>query len=46
MADNHGKFCWYELLTSDTGAAKAFYTKLIGWDTQVVPMPNMEYTHV
>ncbi len=43
MADNHGKFCWYELQTTDTTAAKAFYTSLIGWSTQTVPMPGMEY---
>lgn len=28
-----GKFCWYELTTSDVEAAKAFYTKAIGWST-------------
>lgn len=44
MADNHGKFCWYELMTTDTEGAKAFYTKLIRWGTQPIPMPDMEYT--
>lgn len=44
MADNHGKFCWYELMTTDVAAAKAFYTELIGWTTQPVPMATMEYT--
>jgi predicted enzyme related to lactoylglutathione lyase len=28
-----GRFVWYELLTTDTGAAQRFYTQLIGWDT-------------
>src|SRR5262249_10033396 len=26
-----GNFCWFELGSSDQGAAKEFYTKLIGW---------------
>ncbi len=28
-----GRFLWYELLTSDTEAAKGFYTRLMGWGT-------------
>lgn len=28
-----GRFVWYELLTTDTGASQRFYTELIGWDT-------------
>ncbi len=32
-ATKHGRFCWYELMTSDTEAAIAFYTKVIGWGT-------------
>ncbi len=31
---NEGRFVWYELLTRDTEAAKAFYTEVIGWSTQ------------
>jgi predicted enzyme related to lactoylglutathione lyase len=27
-------FVWYELVTSDTAAAKAFYRKVVGWDVQ------------
>ncbi|MDP3775089.1 MAG: VOC family protein [Gemmatimonadales bacterium] len=26
-----GRFCWHELLTTDTDAAAAFYTKVVGW---------------
>lgn len=34
MADfPRGRFCWHELLTSDTAAAKAFYTMVVGWGT-------------
>ena len=29
----HGRFVWYELLTSDPEAARSFYTELIGWGT-------------
>lgn len=28
-----GRFCWYELMTSDTEGAKAFYRELAGWGT-------------
>ncbi len=29
-----GRFCWHELMTTDTQAATAFYTKVIGWKPQ------------
>lgn len=29
-----GRFVWYELLTTDTAAAKVFYGEVIGWKTQ------------
>ncbi len=29
-----GRFLWHELLTTDTRAATAFYTKVVGWTTQ------------
>lgn len=31
MANQHGDFIWYELLTSDPGAAQAFYGPMLGW---------------
>lgn len=31
MADQHGHWVWYELLTSDADAAQAFYEKVAGW---------------
>ncbi len=31
---NTGRFVWYELLTPDAEAAKAFYTQVIGWATE------------
>ena len=30
-----GRFCWYDLMTSDVEAAKAFYTELIGWEIEI-----------
>jgi hypothetical protein len=40
-----GTFCWIELGTSDSNAAKQFYTKLFGWTFQDNPVgPDMVYT--
>jgi uncharacterized protein len=44
MPASHGRFTWYELMTTDTGAAKKFYSSVVGWGTQDVPMPGMTYT--
>ena len=27
----HGRFVWYELITTEAEAAKAFYGKVMGW---------------
>jgi uncharacterized protein len=27
----HGRFFWYELLTTDTAAAERFYGEVVGW---------------
>lgn len=40
-----GNFCWVELGTSDSDAAKSFYSQLFGWEFQDNPMgPDMVYT--
>src|SRR4051794_2067396 len=44
MSTSHGRFVWHELMTTNTGAAKAFYGDVVGWGTQDVPMPGMTYT--
>lgn len=31
MANQHGDFVWYELMTSDADAAQEFYSGLLGW---------------
>jgi predicted enzyme related to lactoylglutathione lyase len=41
---NPGTFCWYELVTGNTAAAKEFYTKLLGWETVEMPMQGGTYT--
>ncbi len=42
--DLHGRFLWYELMTTDTAAAKRFYAKVMGWRMQDAPSPAMPYT--
>jgi uncharacterized protein len=31
VVNSHGHFVWYELITTNVEAAKAFYTRVIGW---------------
>jgi predicted enzyme related to lactoylglutathione lyase len=35
-----GTFSWADLSTTDPDGAKAFYTRLFGWDTQDNPIPE------
>jgi len=37
-------FVWYELMTSDAGAAQRFYASLIGWDAADSGLPGPAYT--
>ena len=39
-----GTFCWNELATSDPDKAKKFYTELLGWTTEEMPMGEGAYT--
>ncbi|WJY18890.1 VOC family protein [Alteriqipengyuania flavescens] len=43
MADGHGDFVWYELMTSDADAAQAFYEPLLGWKFADSGTPGMDY---
>lgn len=44
MADDaHGHFHWNELMTNDVDAAKAFYTSIMGWSFDEMPMPEGTY---
>jgi predicted enzyme related to lactoylglutathione lyase len=42
--DYQGRFVWYELMTTDVAAARAFYTKVVGWGAQDASMPGLAYT--
>ena len=44
MVNSHGRFVWYELMTTDVEAAKAFYTKVMGWGTWDASAPGVPYT--
>lgn len=43
MANKHGDFIWYELLTSDPDAAAAFYGPLVGWSFEPAGQEGMDY---
>src|SRR5450631_2593306 len=43
MACCHGRFVWYELLTTDTAAARAFYAEVVGWGAQDASTPDLAY---
>jgi len=34
MSESKGRFVWYDVMTTDVAAAKAFYTEVFGWKTQ------------
>jgi predicted enzyme related to lactoylglutathione lyase len=44
MAGHHGRFCWYELMTSDLAGATAFYATVVGWEAMDSGYPGMPYT--
>jgi predicted enzyme related to lactoylglutathione lyase len=44
MDGSHGRFLWYELMTTDIGAAKAFYSDVLRWGTRDASMPGSAYT--
>jgi predicted enzyme related to lactoylglutathione lyase len=44
MTTQQGKFVWYDVMTSDSKAAEAFYRSVIGWDAKDSGMPNGGYT--
>ncbi len=44
MASSHGRFVWYELMTTDMEAAKAFYASVAGWRTRDASAPWSAYS--
>jgi hypothetical protein len=43
-SSRHGAPTWFETLTTDTGRAASFYTALLGWTAEDVPMEGFTYT--
>lgn len=46
MVEHHGRFAWYELMTTDTAAAATFYANVVGWGAQDASTPDLAYTLV
>ncbi|MGH6813139.1 MAG: VOC family protein [Methylocella sp.] len=44
MTNSHGRFVWYELMTTDMEPAKAFYANVVGWGTRDASMPASAYS--
>jgi predicted enzyme related to lactoylglutathione lyase len=44
VVNSHGRFAWYELMTTDMAAAKAFYTEVMGWNAWEASAPGTPYT--
>jgi predicted enzyme related to lactoylglutathione lyase len=44
MVSLHGRFAWYELMTTDVAAARAFYGKVVGWQVRDASTPDLAYT--
>ena len=43
MVDHPVRFAWYELMTTDVAAARAFYADVVGWGTEDVSTPGHAY---
>ena len=41
--DNH-RFCWHGVVSTEPAKARAFYTEVLGWTTQSIPMGDEEAT--
>jgi uncharacterized protein len=44
MVCHHGRFAWYELLTTDVAAAKGFYAHVVGWGARDESTADLVYT--
>lgn len=44
MIGDHGRFVWYELMTTDAAAAQRFYASVVGWDAQEAATSELDYT--
>lgn len=43
MRNSHGSFIWYELMSKDPDASKAFYDAVVGWSIGPKPAGAMDY---
>jgi len=43
MVNSHGRFVWYELMTTDLESAKAFYANIVGWRARDAATPGPAY---
>ncbi|MEP7349884.1 MAG: VOC family protein [Sphingorhabdus sp.] len=43
MANKHGDFIWYELMTSDADGAREFYSAVVGWDIEAKASGPIDY---
>jgi len=43
MANQHGDFIWYELMTSDADGAREFYAAVVGWHIEAKGDAPMDY---
>ena len=41
---NHGKFVWYDLMTTDVKGAEAFYRSVVGWEIRDSGMTDRQYS--
>jgi uncharacterized protein len=44
MSRHHGKFIWYDVMTTDCKAAESFYKRAIGWSAKDSGMGDRSYT--
>jgi uncharacterized protein len=43
LIDDHGRFAWYELMTTNMAAAKTFYSRVMGWGVRDASTPDLAY---
>ena len=46
MANKHGDFIWYELMTTDADAARQFYQTVVGWTIEARASGPIDYRMV
>ena len=44
VTGHHGRFIWYELMTTDIASARAFYAAVLGWGVEDRSTSNLAYT--